>query len=170
MAKSGRRDVVRKLGSGVGRRPRGGRGALQSGLCNMGTERGSHEPFHSSSEPNRLLFPHVSSDLGSQWPEGISQQGTAALGTGRTAPHSSIPHHCHIIATCGLCDLGQITAPLWAFAPLFQAPLLMACPVPASPESEAMGRDRTTEASRHPTQLRGSLSTWHGFAQHGVLS
>lgn len=69
-------------------------------------------------------FLHVSSDLGSQWPEGISQQGTAALGTGRMAPHSSIPHHCHIIATCGLCDLGQITAPLWAFAPPFQAPLL----------------------------------------------
>ena len=87
----------------------------RTGLCNTGTERGSHEPFHSPPEPNCLLFPHVSSDLGSQWLEGISQQGTAALGTGRMAPHSSIPHHCHIIATCGLCDLDQITAPLWAF-------------------------------------------------------
>lgn len=75
MAKSRRRDVVRKLGVGgeVGGGWGGGPDVVQvpsrpprTGLCNTGTERGSHEPFHSPPEPNHLLFPHVSSDLGSQ--------------------------------------------------------------------------------------------------------
>lgn len=163
---------MRKRGSGAGEEAQRRSGYPPGLLGPAGAAQGPatwvlrgvpHEPFHSPPKRNRLLFPHGEA-------RGISQPVTAALGTGRTAPQASIPHHCHIIATGGLCDLGQITAPLWAFAPHFQAPLLRAGPVPTSPESEAVGRDRTTQASRHPTQPRASLSAWHGFAQHGVLS
>lgn len=98
---------------GPGRRPRGGRGTLQASWGQRAVHQSSaawvprgapHEPFSlhlNRSGSSSLTFFRPWTPMA----RGISQPVSAALGTGRTAPHASIPHHCHIIATGGLCDL-----------------------------------------------------------------
>ena len=132
MAKGPRRNVVRKLGVGRwGGGPRAvgvpSRPPLRSsdcrGRCNMGTEKGPMSLF--TLHPSMNQTPSSSSRL----PQTLDPNGPRAsprwslqlsgqAGQHHHPPrHSSTPCHCHIIATCRLCDLGKITAPLWVLTP-----------------------------------------------------